>query len=112
MHSRKLLALVEDALTDIKARDIRVMDVRKLTTVTDYMIIASGTSERHVRSIADHLVERASAAGCEPLGIEGQGSSEWVLVDLADIVVHIMQPRSRAFYKLESLWDVGAAVTA
>jgi ribosome-associated protein len=76
------------------------------------MVVASGTSDRHVKSIADRLVQRASEAGCKPLGIEGTGSGEWVLVDLADVVVHIMQPKAREFYKLESLWDMGAAATA
>ena len=83
MHSRKLATLAEDALADVKARDIRLMDVRKSTTVTDYMIIASGTSDRHVRSIADRLIERATAAGCAPLGVEGQGSRDADALSLA-----------------------------
>ncbi len=114
MHSKKLASLAESALEDMKARDIRVIDVRKLTTVTDYMIIASGTSDRHVRSIADRLVERATAAGCEPLGLEGEEAGEWVLVDLQDVVVHVMLARMRDFYKLENLWEmeVPAAETA
>jgi ribosome-associated protein len=106
VHSRKLATLAENALADVKARDIRLMDVRKSTTVTDYMIIASGTSDRHVRSIADRLVERATAAGCKPLGVEGQESGGWVLVDLHDVVVHIMLPKVRDFYKLENLWEM------
>ncbi len=109
MHSRQVLSLAENALADVKAREVRVMDVRKLTTVTDYMIIASGTSARHVRSIANRLVEKATTAGEPPLGIEGQVGGEWVLVDLQDVVVHIMQPRIRDFYKLEKLWEMGAA---
>lgn len=109
MHSRQVLSLAENALADVKAREVRVMDVRKLTTVTDYMIIASGTSDRHVRSIADRLVEKATTAGEPPLGVEGQDGGEWVLVDLQDVVVHIMQPRVRDFYKLEKLWEMGAA---
>lgn len=106
MHSGKLASLAESALQDMKARDVRVIDVRKLTTITDFMIIASGTSDRHVRSIAGRLVERAAAAGCEPLGMEGEDAGEWVLVDLQDIVVHIMLNRVRDFYKLENLWDM------
>ena len=106
MRSDELLALVEDALKDLKARDIRVLHVRDLTTITDYMVISSGTSNRHVRSIADNLIEKAKAAGHPPLGIEGQEFGEWVLVDLADVVVHIMQPDARDFYKLENLWDM------
>ena len=76
------------------------------------MIVASGTSDRHVRSIADWLVQQAEAAGVPALGVEGTGSGEWVLVDLADVVVHVMQPRARDFYKLESLWDMEGAATA
>lgn len=106
MHSGKLASLAESTLQDMKARDIRVIDVRKLTTITDFMIIASGTSDRHVRSLASRLVERAAAAGCEPLGMEGEDAGEWVLVDLQDIVVHIMLNRVRDFYKLENLWDM------
>ena len=90
MHSKKLASLAEAALDDMKARDVRVIDVRKLTTVTDYMIIASGTSDRHVRSIADRVVERATVAGCKPFGLEGEEAGEWVLVDLQDVVVHVM----------------------
>lgn len=112
MQSKKLLALARDALADLKARDVKVLDVRKLTSIADYMVVASGTSDRHVKSIADRLVQRASEAGCTPLGVEGAGSGEWVLVDLADVVVHIMQPRAREFYKLESLWDMEDAATA
>lgn len=109
MRSRQVLALVSDALADMKARDIRVMDVTRLTSVTDFMVIASGTSDRHVKSIADRLIERAVAGGLKPLGVEGKDTGEWVLVDLQDVVVHVMQPRAREFYKLESLWDVGSA---
>jgi ribosome-associated protein len=112
VHSRKLATLAEDVLADLKARDIRLIDVRNSTTVTDYMIIASGTSDRHVRSIADRLIERATVAGCAPLGVEGQESGGWVLVDLQDVVVHIMLPRVREFYKLESLWEIQAPTAA
>lgn len=112
MRSKQLLALAEKALADLKARDVKVLDVRQLTSVADYMVVASGTSDRHVKSIANRLVQMASEAGCPPLGIEGMGSGDWVLVDLADVVVHIMQPKTRDFYKLEGLWDMGAAATA
>ncbi len=112
MRSKQLLALAEHALADLKARDIKVLDVRRQTTIADYMIVASGTSDRHVKSIADRLVQRASEAGCQPLGVEGTGTGEWVLVDLADVIVHIMQPKARDFYKLENLWDMDAAATA
>ena len=106
--SAELLQLAQDALDDLKARDLRVLDVRDLTPITDYMLVASGTSGRHVRSIADNLVEKAKKAGHQVLGLEGQEKGDWVLVDLQDVVVHIMQPEVRAFYKLENLWEMGA----
>jgi ribosome-associated protein len=112
VQSKKLLALAEAALEEVKARDVRVMDIRKLSSVADYMVVASGTSDRHVRSLADHVVEQATAAGCPPLGVEGQDNGEWVLVDLQDVIVHIMQPKIRDFYKLEGLWDLGTTATA
>ncbi len=111
MQSKKLAALAESALDDMKARDVRVIDVRKLTTVTDYMIIASGTSDRHVRSIADRVVERATQAGWRPMGTEGEEAGEWVLVDLQDVVVHVMLGKVREIYKLENLWDMQEAAS-
>ena len=112
MHSKQLLSLAKEALADLKAKEVHVMDVRKLTSVTDYMIVASGTSDRHVRSIASRLVEKATGAGEPPFGVEGQDAGEWVLVDLHDVVVHIMQPRVRQHYKLESLWEMGREMGA
>jgi ribosome-associated protein len=112
VQAKKLLAVTRDALADVKARDIRVLDVRELTSVADYLVIASGTSDRHVKSLADRVVEQATAAGVRALGVEGRDGGEWVLVDLQDVVVHIMQPKAREFYKLESLWDLGSAATA
>ena len=95
------------ALDDMKAVNVRVLDVRGLTDIADTMVIASGNSDRHVRSIAERVVEKAKAAGFRPLGTEGARDGEWVLVDLQDIVVHVMLPRVREFYGLESLWDGG-----
>lgn len=112
MQSKKLLEVAVGALDDMKARDVRVLDVRKLTSVADYMVIASGTSDRHVKSIADRVVEEAGQAGSPALGVEGRDAGEWVLVDLQDVIVHVMQPKMREFYKLESLWDMGSAATA
>jgi ribosome-associated protein len=106
---RPLVAVVEGALDEMKAVNVRVLDVHKLTDIADTMIIASGNSDRHVRSIADRIVEHAKKAGFRPMGVEGERDGDWVLVDLQDIIVHIMLPRVREFYRLESLWDVSAA---
>ncbi|MDZ7770285.1 MAG: ribosome silencing factor [Woeseia sp.] len=106
MDSEKFSNVIVNALEDLKARDIVRLDVRKLTTVTDYMIVASGTSNRHVKAIADAVVEASREAGVRPIGIEGEEGSEWVLVDLGDTLVHVMQPRIREFYNLEKLWSL------
>ena len=95
------------ALDDLKARDVREIDVRDKSSVTDLLVVASGTSSRHVKSIADEVVKKAKHAGLPPIGVEGQREAEWVLVDLGDIVVHVMLPRTREFYGLERLWTVG-----
>ncbi|MBN1379529.1 MAG: ribosome silencing factor [Gammaproteobacteria bacterium] len=105
MQIEQLKQLVVEALEDIKALDIKVLDVQGLTSVTDYMIIATGTSNRHVKSLADNLLEKAVKQKIKPLGMEGQQEGDWVLVDLGDVVAHIMQPDVRAFYNLEKLWD-------
>ena len=95
------------ALEELKAKDVREIDVRGKTSIADILVIASGTSTRHVKSIADEVVRYAKQAGMMPLGVEGQREAEWVLVDLGDIVVHVMLPRIREFYGLERLWTVG-----
>ncbi len=95
------------ALDELKAKDVKEIDVRGKTSITDLLVIASGTSTRHVKSIADEVVKFAKRAGVLPLGVEGQREAEWVLVDLGDIVVHVMLPRIREFYGLERLWTVG-----
>jgi ribosome silencing factor RsfS/YbeB/iojap len=104
-----VVTVIETALDDIKAVNVRILDVRKLTDIADTLVIASGNSDRHVRSIADRVVEFAKKAGFRPMGVEGERDGEWVLVDLQDVIVHIMLPRVREFYRLESLWDVSAA---
>jgi ribosome-associated protein len=104
-----VVKVVEGALDEMKAVNVRVLDVRKLTDIADTMIIASGNSDRHVRSIADRVVEHAKKAGYRPMGVEGERDGEWVLLDLQDVIVHVMLPRVREFYGLESLWDVSAA---
>ncbi len=105
---------VTTALDDMKAVNVVVLDVRNLTDIADTMVIASGNSDRHVRSIAERVVEKAKAAGFRPLGTEGARDGEWVLVDLQDLIVHVMLPRVREFYGLERLWegDEGAALAA
>ena len=92
----------------MKAANVKIIDVRKATDVADCMVIASGTSDRHVRSIAERVVERTRAGGFRPMGLEGERDGEWVLVDLNDVIVHVMLPRVREFYGLESLWEPGS----
>jgi ribosome-associated protein len=99
--------IVTAALEDMKAVNVKVLDVRGLTDIADTMIIASGNSDRHVKSIADRVLEKAKESGFRPLGKEGERDGEWVLVDLQDIIVHVMLPRVREFYGLERLWDNG-----
>jgi ribosome-associated protein len=98
---------VIDALEELKAKDIREIDVRGKTSIADLLVIASGTSARHVKSIADEVVKFAKKAGVMPIGVEGEQEAEWVLVDLGDVIVHVMLPRIREFYGLERLWTVG-----
>src|SRR6201996_6326890 len=102
--------VVTATLEDMKAVNVKVLDVRGLTDIADTMIIASGNSDRHVRSIADRVVEKVKAAGLRPLGTEGERDGEWVLVDLQDIILHVMLPRVREFYGLERLWDNGTEI--
>lgn len=109
MNSEKLCELIVDALDDIKGQDIAVLDVRDMTTVTDYMIVASGTSSRHVQALVENVAEKAREAGCRPIGIEGEDGGEWILLDLQDALVHVMLPKVRNFYNLEKLWSLGAA---
>jgi ribosome-associated protein len=106
--SAGLAKLVLGVLEDFKAQSVLRLDVRHLTTLMDVMIIASGRSDRHVRSVARGLVERSKQAGYEPIGVEGEDGGEWVLVDLGDVVVHLMLPKVRDFYNLENLWDISA----
>ena len=106
MNSDKLAELVVGALEDIKGLDIVKLDVRDMTTVTDWMIVASGTSNRHVQALIDNVTEEAKAAGHRPSGVEGEEGSEWVLLDLQDALVHVMLPKVREFYNLEKLWSI------
>ena len=109
MNSEQLTDLVVAALDELKGRDIVRLDVRDLTSVTDYMVVASGTSNRHVMALAEAVAEKAKAAGHRPLGVEGEAGSEWVLIDLGDALVHVMLPRVREFYNLEKLWSLRPA---
>ena len=92
MNSEQLSTLVVDALEEVKAQDITVLDVRDMTKVTDYMVVASGTSNRHVKALIENVSDKAKAAGQRPIGVEGEDGGEWVLLDLQDVLVHVMQP--------------------
>ena len=109
MNSEQLSDLVVDALDDIKGQDIVKLDVRDMTTVTDYMVVASGTSNRHVQALVENVTEKAAQAGHKPIGVEGEAGGEWVLLDLQDTLVHVMLPKVREFYNLEKLWSLGPA---
>ena len=100
-----LKAIVLAALEDAKANDVRQLDVRSLTDITDWMVVASGTSTRHVLALADHVRTQVKAQGLSPIGTEGESGSDWVLLDYGDVVVHLMLPDTRGFYDLDGLWD-------
>lgn len=106
MKSEQLVKLVIEALEELKGKDIVKLDVRDLTSVTDFMVVASGTSNRHVKALAEAVADKSKAAGHRPSGIEGENGSEWVLLDLGDTLVHVMLPRVREFYNLEKLWSL------
>ena len=99
--------LIYDALVDAKAQDITMLDVSKISDFTDTMIVVSGTSTRHVQSVADKVVDQLRAHGVRAIGVEGQKIGEWVLVDFGEVVVHVMHPQTRDFYNLEKLWSDG-----
>ena len=105
--SASLKTVITDTLADMKALEVKLLDVRGLTDIADFMVIASGTSDRHVRSVAQRVVEKVKEAGYRPLGVEGQQDGDWVLIDLSEVIVHVMLPRVREFYGLEKLWDTG-----
>ena len=109
MNADQLVTLVKTALADIKAQDVVALDVVGMTSIADHIVIASGTSSRHVKSIADRVLQRCKEAGFRPYGVEGERDGEWVLLDLQDVVLHVMLPRVREFYALEKLWEGGAA---
>ncbi|WP_341305371.1 ribosome silencing factor [Pseudomonas sp. TMP25] len=104
MPSEDLVKLAITALEEIKAQDITTIDVRGKTSITDFMLIASGTSSRHVKSLVENVLEKVKEQGVRPIGTEGMDTGEWALLDLGDIVVHVMLPTAREFYDLERLW--------
>ena len=106
MNSEQHSSLVINALQEVKAQKIIKLDVRNITTITDFMIVASGTSTRHIKALADKVSNKSCEAGYRPIGIEGQEGSEWVLIDLDTILVHLMLPQVRDFYNLEKLWSL------
>ncbi len=103
-HVQTCLKVVHDALVDVKAKDIIELDVSAISNVADAIVIASGTSTRHVKALADNVADEARKAGFRPIGIEGERDAEWILIDLGFVVVHVMLPTARKFYDLESLW--------
>ena len=109
MESEQFTQLIATALGDLKAVNTVTLDVRGLTDVMDYMVISSGTSNRHVKSLANHVSVEAKKQGVVPLGVEGENAGEWVLVDFGDVVVHVMLPATRDFYDLERLWTIPVA---
>ena len=106
IQPEELKDLTVEVLKDMKAEDIEVLNVRKLTDVTDYMVIASGTSDRHVKAMANRLRDQVREQGkFRPLGVEGEQEGDWILIDFGDVVVHIMRPQTRKYYDLERLWS-------
>ncbi len=106
LNALELQKLTVESLEDLKGKDIVVLDVSDRTTVTDWMIVATGTSQRHVKSLANEVVEKSKEAGVRPLGMEGESDGNWILVDLGDVLAHVMTEDSREFYALEKLWGV------
>ncbi|MBL4796185.1 MAG: ribosome silencing factor [Oleispira sp.] len=104
MQTEEIKKLVISALEDLKAKDITVIDVRGRSSVTDYMILATGTSKKHAQAVCDNASTEAKAKGLQPLGAEGRDSSDWMLLDLGDVIVHVMTEQARHFYDLERLW--------
>jgi ribosome-associated protein len=107
---KRMHELVYDALVDAKAQDIAMLDVSKISDFTDTMVIVSGTSTRHVQSVADRVVDALRTHGVRAIGVEGKKIGEWVLIDFGEVVVHVMRPQTRDFYNLEKLWSDGKRV--
>ncbi len=107
-QDQQLIALIDGALDDMKAKEVVTIDVRGRSTVTDYMMVASGTSKRHVASVAQEVLDKLKAEGIQPIGVEGQDVGDWVLVDVGSVIVHVMMPDARSFYDIERLWSVAS----
>lgn len=112
MKTEQLVKVVVNALEDVKALDVRVLDVRDRIGITDIMVIASGSSDRQLRALANNVIVKSKESGVKPIGVEGERGGEWVLVDLGDVVVHVMLPKIREFYGLERLWGGSDEVVA
>ena len=110
MLTDKLLTLVLEQLDDGKGEAIRVIDVREKTNICDFMVVVTGTSSRHLKSLAGHVEEGVKKNGVKPIGIEGENTGEWIVVDLVDVIVHVMLRKTRDFYQLEKLWEVDFSV--
>ncbi len=110
MRTGQMQKLIYQALADAKAKDVAILDVRKVADFTDYMVVVSGTSNRHVQSVADNVVDTLRSHGMRPVGVEGQKVGDWVLIDFGDVVVHVMRQQTRDFYNLEKLWSDGKPV--
>ena len=106
MQTKELLKMVENVLDERKGQNITVLDVIGKTSVTDYMVLVTSTSERHAKALSDYVLEKVKVNGFTPLGVEGQQGSDWVLLDLGDVVLHVMTAQAREFYQLEKLWSV------
>jgi ribosome-associated protein len=106
MQTEQLLKLVESVLDERKAHHVTTLDVRGKTSITDYMVVATATSTRHAKALCDYVVEKLKENGQIPLGLEGEPGSDWVLLDMGDVVLHVMTGQAREFYQLEKLWSV------
>jgi len=106
MQAEQILKIVQDVLDERKGQNITTLDVRGKTSFTDYMVVVTGTSDRHLKSLCDYVAEKLKESGIKPLGIEGDLGSDWVLLDLGDVIVHAMNAQARGFYQLEKLWSV------
>lgn len=108
MQTEELLNLIVSELDERKAHQVTTLDVRGKTSITDYMVIATATSTRHAKALCDYVIEKIKAHDLQPLGMEGEPGSDWVLLDLGDVVLHVMTGQAREFYQLEKLWSVSA----